>query len=261
MVRSTWERPERGTPTTYRCPNSARSSRAGSCAWASGTSDRAQETGARWAPPGSSGWGRSSISTCRPSAGSQGLGCGTQSASRAASDRASTRALRSVGASSAIGSAGSVSCCPSGVPGRATARPRRCQWSAAPQIRASSAACRSSRARVSADGSATGLRVPAYAVWKGTTVPWPSRARARPGVAGEMLTASLVSMTSMLSEESVTRRAMRRLVLARMSELTTPAGRWVARIRWMPRERPRWAMPTRPGRSRGSPGRGWRTRR
>jgi hypothetical protein len=45
-----------------------------------------------------------------------------------------------------------------------------------------------------------------------------------------MLTASLVSMTSWLSVASVTRRAIRRLVLARMSALTTPAGCCVARM-------------------------------
>ena len=41
---------------------------------------------------------------------------------------------------------------------------------------------------------------------------------------------------------SVTRSAIRRLVLARISGDTTPEGRWVARMRWMPSDRPRWAM-------------------
>ena len=45
--------------------------------------------------------------------------------------------------------------------------------------------------------------------------------------------------------------AMRRLVLARMSSSTTPAGRWVARTRWMPRLRPRWATPTSDERNSG----------
>jgi len=69
-----------------------------------------------------------------------------------------------------------------------------------------------------------------------------------------MCAASGASITSADSAESVTRSAIRRLVLARMSAETAPVGRWVARIRWMPSERPRWAMLTRPatksGRSR-----------
>ena len=44
---------------------------------------------------------------------------------------------------------------------------------------------------------------------------------------------------------------MRRLVLARISSLTTPAGRCVARTRWIPRLRPRWATPTSAGRKPG----------
>ena len=50
----------------------------------------------------------------------------------------------------------------------------------------------------------------------------------------------------------VTRRQIRRLVLARMSGETTPPGRWVASTRWMPRERPRWARPTSPRTKSGS---------
>src|SRR6266508_1753974 len=61
-----------------------------------------------------------------------------------------------------------------------------------------------------------------------------------------------VSMTSVDSVSSVTRRAMRRLVLARMAGEMTPVGRWVARMRWTPRERPRWAMPSRPVTKSGS---------
>ncbi len=59
-------------------------------------------------------------------------------------------------------------------------------------------------------------------------------------------------MTSVLSLESVTRSAIRRLVLARISGDTTPLGRWVARIRWMPSDRPRWAMLTMPVTKSGS---------
>ncbi len=47
---------------------------------------------------------------------------------------------------------------------------------------------------------------------------------------------------------------MRRFVLARISSLTTPAGRCVARTRWIPRLRPRWATPTSDGRKPGQVG-------
>ena len=67
-----------------------------------------------------------------------------------------------------------------------------------------------------------------------------------------MYAASLVSMTSADSSGLVTRSAIRRLVLARMSALTTPAGRWVARIRWTPSDRPRRAMSIRPLTKSGS---------
>ena len=50
------------------------------------------------------------------------------------------------------------------------------------------------------------------------------------------------AMTSSLSGVSPTRSATRRFVFARMLAETTPAGRWVARMRWMPRLRPRWAI-------------------
>ena len=69
-----------------------------------------------------------------------------------------------------------------------------------------------------------------------------------------MEAASGTPITSALSAGSVTRSAIRRLVLARMSWETTPEGRCVARMRWMPSDRPRWAMFTSPvtksGRSR-----------
>ena len=53
--------------------------------------------------------------------------------------------------------------------------------------------------------------------------------------------------TSRESASSVVRRQIRRVQLARISGETTPLGRWVARTRCTPRERPRWAMATRPG--------------
>ena len=68
----------------------------------------------------------------------------------------------------------------------------------------------------------------------------------------EIRAASRASMTSVDSAASVTRSAIRRLVLARISGETTPPGRWVARIRWMPSDRPRWAMLTRPVTKSGS---------
>jgi hypothetical protein len=64
--------------------------------------------------------------------------------------------------------------------------------------------------------------------------------------------ASAAFSTSWLSAASVTRNAIRRLVLARISGDTTPLGRWVASSRWMPSERPRWAMLTRPVTKSGS---------
>ena len=57
--------------------------------------------------------------------------------------------------------------------------------------------------------------------------------------------------TSRASAASCRRSARRRLVLARMSSLTTPAGRCVASTRWMPRLRPRWATPTSAGTNSG----------
>ena len=93
---------------------------------------------------------------------------------------------------------------------------------------------------------------PAYAVWKRTESRGPSLAIARPGSAGSRPDASLVPMTSTLSSSSATRRAMRRLVLARICGVTTPAGRWVASTRWIPRERPRSATSTIPSMNSGT---------
>ncbi len=67
-----------------------------------------------------------------------------------------------------------------------------------------------------------------------------------------MCAASGVSMTSADSAGSVTRNAIRSEVLAWMSAVTTPAGRWVARMRWMPSDRPLRAMSTSPVTKSGS---------
>ena len=67
-----------------------------------------------------------------------------------------------------------------------------------------------------------------------------------------MCAATSDSMTSWLSPGSVTRSAMRRLVLDLISAETTPAGRCVASTRWTPSERPRRAMSTRPVTKSGS---------
>ena len=53
-------------------------------------------------------------------------------------------------------------------------------------------------------------------------------------------------------DSSAMRSATRRLVLARRLSLMTPAGRCVAMIRWMPSERPRWAMSTTPSTNSGT---------
>ena len=60
------------------------------------------------------------------------------------------------------------------------------------------------------------------------------------------------STTSWESPSSVTRSAMRRFVFDLISAETTPAGRWVARTRCTPRDRPRRAMSTRPVTKSGS---------
>ncbi len=74
--------------------------------------------------------------------------------------------------------------------------------------------------------------------------PGPRRTMPRPGQRRARWAASAASMTSVESAGSWTRKAMRRLVLARIDGLTTPEGRCVARIRCTPRLRPRWATST-----------------
>ena len=67
-----------------------------------------------------------------------------------------------------------------------------------------------------------------------------------------MYAESGASMTSADSSLLVTRSAIRRFVLARMSALTTPAGRCVASSRCTPSERPRRAMSMSPWTKSGS---------
>ena len=94
--------------------------------------------------------------------------------------------------------------------------------------------------------TAPGRRPPTRPAWNGTSEECPRRTYARPGVDLAMCPASGASITSALSAVSVTRSAIRRFVLARISGDTTPDGRWVASSRWMPSDRPRCAMLTRP---------------
>ncbi len=90
------------------------------------------------------------------------------------------------------------------------------------------------------------------AAWNTTVSPAPRRSIARPGLPREKPAASAAPTMSTASARSCSRKAMRRLVFARISSLTTPAGRCVASTRWMPRLRPRWATPTSDVRNPGS---------
>ncbi len=255
MVRRTWERPERGVPRTYRCPKRVRSSSRGSWRWAPGRSARPQTTGARRPSAGSGRSGSSARLTACGSAGSQGLGCRSISRSAAACWTASTRAVRSVGASrSSIASWMASKRSAVSSTGSAAVRPSSDQVSSLVHTSASDCGCALCPASsVSWDVACAPSRTaPTKAVWNGSTERCPIRARARPGVSLEMDTASLTSRTSWLSRASVTRSEIRRLVLARMSAVTTPAGRWVASSRCRPSERPRWAMPTSPGTNSGT---------
>lgn len=166
------------------------------------------------------------------SGGSQGRRAGGTESWVAASRTASTRTDRSVTGWKVSSWAWSLG----------IGAPRASQWSSV-----STGAGRSSSV-----ADASGRRPPIRPVWNGSSAAWPSLAWARPGVRGESCPESGASMMSRLSPVSVVRSAIRRLVLARMSAVTAPEGRWVARIRWMPRERPRWAMLTSPETKSGS---------
>ena len=67
---------------------------------------------------------------------------------------------------------------------------------------------------------------------------------ARPAIARGSAAALASPITSFESAGSCTRKAMRRLVLARMSSPITPFGRCVASTRCTPRLRPRCATPS-----------------
>ena len=84
------------------------------------------------------------------------------------------------------------------------------------------------------------------AAWNRTSSPSPPRASARPGVLGLMPAAAGSSRTSAESARSRTRKAMRRLTFAWISAVSAPAGRWVARTRCTPSERPSAARRTSP---------------
>ena len=78
----------------------------------------------------------------------------------------------------------------------------------------------------------------------GTTIRSSARGAASPGPARDFgnVAGRSSPTTSRASLASLTRSAMRRSVLARMSSVTTPAGRWVASTTCTPRLRPRWAI-------------------
>ena len=106
--------------------------------------------------------------------------------------------------------------------------------------------------RMRRPSSSTGRCSPELcAVWNTTVSPAPSRSIARPGTPRGNDAGSATPTMSTASARSCRRKAMRRLVLARISSLTTPAGRCVASTRWIPRLRPRWATPTSDGRNPG----------
>ena len=90
------------------------------------------------------------------------------------------------------------------------------------------------------------------AVWSSTGASEPRRSRARPGAVTGSDAACGESTTSRESDASCTRRAIRRLVLALISALTTPAGRCVASTRCSPSERPTAASRTSPETKSGS---------
>ena len=110
----------------------------------------------------------------------------------------------------------------------------------------------SSRTRTRRPRSAGGVTPVTKADWNAVSSPGPNRARARPGRDRGMAAASAAPITSLESWRSVTRRAIRQLVLALMSSVTAPAGRWVASTRWTPRLRPRWPTLTRESTNSGS---------
>ena len=93
---------------------------------------------------------------------------------------------------------------------------------------------------------------PQYAAWKATRARGPRRTQPRPFSGTGISAASALLITATDSLLSSMRSEMRRLVLARMLSLTAPDGRCVARIRWMPRLRPRWAMSTMPSTNSGT---------
>ena len=97
-----------------------------------------------------------------------------------------------------------------------------------------------------------GAGPPTWAAWKGTGAAPPAETSARPGQVGGIRAASVVPTTSWDSVSSRILSAMRRLTLALMSAVTTPAGRWVARTTCTPSDLPRAAKRTMPSTNPGS---------
>ena len=105
------------------------------------------------------------------------------------------------------------------------------------------------RARCGAGRANGGATV---ADWNVTRDPSAPRANARPGVLGAIPAAAPSSTTSTESARSRMRNAMRSETFACTSALRAPDGRWVARTRWTPRDRPWAASRTRPVTNSGS---------
>ena len=161
-------------------------------------------------------WAAFTALTTRTMSGSSpgSVSSGPAGASDSASSGPTTAPFGSGGSGAAAGLSGSEARAPSGPRGSVGA------------VTVISSMTRTRRPRV-----AGGVTPVTRADWNATSSPGPNRARARPGRYRGMAAASAAPITSLESWRSVTRRAIRQLVLALMSSVTAPAGRWVASTR------------------------------
>jgi hypothetical protein len=198
MDRSVVDLPVPAPPIRSQCFPAARSNQSGRCCWLLGRSH--SPTGTR-SPDGSdsaypASWSR--VSRCG-SGGSHGLGGGPRPLAVAATSTAATSRRRSEDRARI------------GRSGRRTGSPRV--------------------ARVRRPGRAGRRRSTVICpAWKATGVPAPTRRYARPGCcrgSGGVRTVDDVVRVSRIGHA----QRVRRLVFARSPELTTPAGRCVARTR------------------------------